>query len=147
MALTAVWLHVVGVVVWMGGLVYQSHVVLPAARRSGDPQLFVRPALRGRLVSWAAAALVVLTGLYNVTQLGGVERVMESGAGMALAAKFFVVLVMISLTAHRDFSQLPRLVSSSDPAALRKLAILDHAVLLLGLAVIYLGLMVSRVGH
>jgi uncharacterized membrane protein len=147
MALAVVWLHVVGVVVWMGGLFYQSHVLLPAARRSGEPQLFVTVALRARLVSWVAACLVVLTGFYNVTQLGGVERVMESGAGEALAAKFFVVLVMISLIAHRDFAQLPRLASSADPATLRKIAILDHTVLLLGLGVIYLGLTVSRLGH
>jgi uncharacterized membrane protein len=107
----------------------------------------VTVALRARLVSWVAACLVVLTGFYNVTQLGGVERVMESGAGEALAAKFFVVLVMISLIAHRDFAQLPRLASSADPATLRKIAILDHTVLLLGLGVIYLGLTVSRLGH
>jgi len=147
MALTAVWLHVVGVVIWMGGLFYQSHVLLPAARRSGAPQLLLQPALRARLVSWVAACLVILTGFYNVTQLGGVDRVMESGAGEALAAKFFVVLVMVSLTAHRDFAQLPRLASSNDPATLRTIAILDHIVLFLGLVVIYLGLAVSRLGR
>jgi uncharacterized membrane protein len=147
MALTVVWLHVVGVVVWMGGLFYQSHVLRPAARRSGEAQLFSKPALRARSMSWVAACVVVLTGLYNVTQLGGVERVMESGAGTALAAKLFMVLVMISLTAHRDFAQLPRLESSNDPATLRTIAILDHTVLLLGLVVIYLGLTVSRRGH
>ena len=147
MTLAVVWLHVVGVVVWVGGLFYQSHVLIPAARRSGDVRAFIEVARRGRVVTWAAACLVVLTGLYNVTQLGGVARVAESGAGTALAAKFFLVLVMISLGAHRDFGQLPRLAASPDTALLRKIAMLDHGVLLLAVIVIYLGLTVSRIGH
>jgi uncharacterized membrane protein len=145
--LAVVWLHVVGVVVWIGGLFYQSHVLIPAARRSGDVRAFVEAARRGRVVTWTAAGLVVLTGLYNVTQLGGVERVAGSGAGTALAAKFFLVLVMIWLGAHRDFAQLPRLAASPDTALLRKVSMLDHAVLLLAVVVIYLGVTVSRVGH
>ena len=147
MTLLVVWLHVVGVAVWMGGLFYQSHVLLPAARRTGDVRAFVDAARRGRLATWTAACLVVLSGLYNVTQLGGVERVAGSGAGTALAGKFFLVLVMISLAAHRDFAQLPRLAMSGESALLRKIAMLDHATLLLGVVVIYLGLAVSRLGH
>ena len=147
MALVSVWLHLVGLVVWIGGVVYQAHVLWPAARRSGDVGPFVEAARRGRLVSWVAASVVVLTGLYNVTQLGGVERAMQSGAGTVLAAKFILVLVMISLATHRDFAQLPRLAGTSDPAALRTIARLDRAILLLAVVVMYLGLVVSRLGH
>lgn len=146
MSLLIVWLHVLSVSIWIGGLFYQSYVLLPAARRSGDVRAFLEPARRGRVIAWVAACVVVLTGLYNVTQLGGVERMMQGG-GTALAGKFLLVLVMISLNAHRDFAHLPRLAASGDARGLRAIAMLDHAVLLLAVVVIYLGLLVSRTGH
>lgn len=146
--LLALWVHVVGAVVWIGGLAYQAHVLLPAARR-GDARPFADAARRARPVTWAAVALVVLSGLYNVTQLGSLERVMQSGAGLMLAAKFALVIVAVALAAQRDFAHLTLLDASlragGDPAgALRAVARLDRLVLLLALVIIYLGLAVSR---
>lgn len=147
MSLLAVWLHVLGVAVWVGGLVYQSHVVLPQARRAGEPRLFGEIARRGRPVVWSAVILVVLTGLYNVTRLGPMERVMASGAGTMLAGKFILVLAMISLAARRDFGHVPRLAGPGGSPALTAIAWLDRLLLLLAAIVIYLGLAVSRLAH
>jgi putative copper export protein len=133
--------------VWIGGIAYQSHVLLPAARRAGEPAVFAAAARRGRRVGWSAAGVVVLTGLYNVTRLGPLERVMASGAGVALAGKFILVLAMISLAAQRDFGQVPRLATLEARRALNAIAWLDRVVLLLAAAVIYLGLAVSRLGR
>jgi uncharacterized membrane protein len=148
MRLAVVYLHVLGVVVWIGGLAYQTHVLLPAARR-GAAAPFADAARRARPVTWTAIAVVVLTGFYNVTQLGSLDRVMESGAGIALAAKFILVILAVALSSQRDFAQVTiltaALASGGDPtAALRSIARLDRVVLLLGLIVIYLGLFVSR---
>ena len=82
--LVVLWLHVLGAVVWIGGLMHQAQILLPAARR-GSVGLFADAARRGRPVAWTAIALVALTGFYNVTRLGPVERVMESGTGLVLA--------------------------------------------------------------
>jgi len=147
-ALVVLWLHLLGVVVWIGGLMYQAHVLLPAARR-GDPRPFAEAARRARPVTWTAVALVVLSGFYNVTQLGPLERVMQSGAGLLLAAKFGLVIVAVALAAQRDFAQVPILDASirggGDAArALAAVGRLDRVILLLALAVIYLGLAVSR---
>jgi uncharacterized membrane protein len=148
MRLAVLYLHVLGVVVWIGGLAYQTHVLLPAARR-GAAAPFADAARRARPVTWTAIAVVVLTGFYNVTQLGSLERVMESGAGLALVAKFILVILAIALCSQRDFAQVTilnaALASGGDPtAALRSIARLDRIVLSLGLIVIYLGLFVSR---
>jgi len=147
MRLVSVWLHLLGMAVWIGGLAYQTHVVLPQARRAGDPRLLAEIARRGRLVTWTGASLTVLTGLYNVTGLGPLERAMRSGAGAVLAGKFILVVAMISLGAQRDFGQVPRLLGPQRLASLRAIAWLDRAVLALGAVVIYLGLVVSRLGH
>jgi len=148
MALVAVWLHVLGVVVWVGGLAWQAHVLAPLARR-GDARLFAEAARRARPVTWTAVALVALTGFYNVTRLGELAQVMESGAGLALAGKFMLVLAAVALAAQRDFAHVPRLAraiaGAEDPApVLRGIARLDRAVLLLAAVIVYLGLFVSR---
>src|SRR5206468_2729811 len=80
--------------------------LLPGARR-GDPRPFADAARRARPVTWTAVALVVLSGFYNVTQLGPLERVLQSGAGLMLAAKFTLVIVAVALAAQRDFAHLP----------------------------------------
>ena len=148
LALAAVFLHVVGTVVWIGGLIYQTHVLMPAARR-GEAAAFGEAALRARPVTWFAVAVVVLTGFYNVTQLGPLERVMHSGAGLALAGKFALVILAVALAAQRDFAHVPllraALAGGGDPAdSLRAIARLDRIVLTLALLVIWLGLVVSR---
>lgn len=148
MRLAVLYLHVLGAVVWIGGLAYQAHVLLPAARR-GEVASFAAAARRARPVTWTAIAVVVLTGFYNVTQLGDLQRVMETGAGLLLAAKFTLVILAVALASQRDFAQVTllgaALAAGGDPTrALRSITRLDRIVLLLGLVVIYLGLAVSR---
>ena len=151
MALVPIWLHVIGVVIWVGGLAWQAHVLAPLARR-GEGRLFAEAARRARPVTWTAIAIVALTGFYNVTQLGALEQVMRSGAGLALAGKFMLVLLAVALAAQRDFAHVPRLVRATtggtevDDATsiLRMISWLDRLTLLLAIVIIYLGLFVSR---
>jgi putative copper export protein len=148
MTLVAVWLHVLGVVVWVGGVSWQAHVLAPHARR-GEPRVFAEAARRARPVTWTAVSLIVLTGFYNVTRLGSLSQVMESGAGVALAGKFVLVVIAVAVATQRDFGQVPRLaraVAGAEDAApvLRAIAWLDRATLALAVVIIYLGLYVSR---
>ena len=150
MRLVILWLHVVGAVVWIGGLAWQSHVLLPLARR-GEVTIFAEAARRARPVTWTAICLVVLTGFYNVTQLGPIERVMQSGAGVMVAGKFILVIALAAIMGQRDFAQLAllrgALASNADPQpALRSITRMDRIVLLVALVVIYLGLAISRAG-
>ena len=148
MRLVAIWMHVLGVTTWVGGLAWQAHVLMPLARR-GEVGVFASAARRARPATWTAVAVVVLTGFYNVTRLGPLEAVMQSGAGLALAGKFMLVLAAIALAAQRDFAQVPRLARAAagaeDPGVvLRAIAWLDRLVLVLAVAIVYLGLFVSR---
>jgi putative copper export protein len=147
MRLVPLWLHLLGMTIWVGGIAYQSHVLLPVARRTGDARAFGEAARRGRPVVWTAVGLVVLTGLYNVTTLGPMPRVMESGAGLVLAGKLIVVLAMVSLAARRDFGWLPRIEGATGVQALAVIARLDRIVLVLAAVVIYMGVAVSRLAR
>jgi len=147
-SLVFVWLHLLGVVAWIGGLMYQAHVLGPAARRDGAAPV-VGLLRRARRVTWVAIALVVLTGFYNVTLLGPFDQVMQSGAALLLALKFMLVLVAVAIAGQRDFAQVPRLTravaAGEDPRpALSAIAWMDRSVLLLAVVIIYLGLAVSR---
>jgi uncharacterized membrane protein len=121
---------------------------MPAARRnSGTP--LAEMLRRGRRVTWVAVALVVLTGLYNVTLLGPLDRVLQSGAALLLALKFMLVLAAVAVAGQRDFAQVPRLTravaAGDDPSpALSAIAWMDRVVLLLAVVIVYLGLAVSR---
>ena len=148
LALVVVWLDLLGVVVWIGGVMYQAHVLLPAAR-AGAVAAFVDAARRARPVTWTAVSVVALTGFYNITQLGPLERVMNSGAGMLLVVKFALVIVAIAVAAQRDFARLPILRSalhgSGDATAeLKAIVRMDRTVLLIAVIVMYLGLAISR---
>jgi uncharacterized membrane protein len=147
-SLVSVWLHLLGVVTWIGGLMYQAHGLGPAARRQEGVPL-VEQLRRARRVTWVAIALVVLTGFYNVTLLGPLDRVLQSGAALLLALKFMLVLAAVAVTGQRDFAQVPRLAravaAGDDPRpALSAIAWMDRVVLLLAVVIIYLGLAVSR---
>ena len=147
-SLVSVWLHLLGVVVWIGGLMYQAHVLMPTARRNRDAPL-TDMLRRGRRVTWVAIALVVVTGFYNVTLLGPLDRVLQSGAALLLALKFMLVLAAVAVAGQRDFAQVPRLAravaAGDDPnPALTAIAWMDRVVLLLAVVIVYLGLAVSR---
>ena len=152
----ALWLHLLGMAVWLGGVLYQAHILLPMARRPGEPTArrtgavtFAEAARRQRPFAWTALSLVVLTGFYNVTRLGPLDRVMQGGAGLLLAGKFILVLLLIAVAAQRDFTHLVRLqlalTTDQDPVpALGAIAWLDRIAIVLALVIIYLGLAVSR---
>ena len=148
MRLLALWVHLLGMAVWLGGVLYQTHILLPMARRAGAGT-FADAARRQRPIAWIALCLVVLTGLYHVTRLGPLDRVMQSGAGLLLAGKFMLVLILIAIAAQRDFTHLVRLhialTTNQDPApALRAIAWHDRIAIVLALVIVYLGLAVSR---
>ena len=148
MRLIIVWLHVVGMAIWVGGVMYQSHVLLPAARR-GEARDFASAARRARPVTWTAIALVVLTGFYNVTQMGPIDRAMQSGAGVLLAGKFILVIAAIALAGQRDFALVSRLRGAVNDeegrnALLRSIGVLDHVILALLVVIVYLGVAISR---
>jgi putative copper export protein len=137
--LVVVWLHVVAAVAWVGGVLYSSHLVLPAVARGARDGLALL--VRGRVVAWAALAILVVTGLENLRRVPAVTP--------WLAAKLLVVLPVLALAAHRDFAMLPRAVrdvetGAKPAAALRSVRLVDRIVLLLALVVLFLAVGIAR---
>lgn len=136
--------------VWLGGLLFQSHVLLPALGSDGALRVGARMLRRSRPVAWIAILLLVATGLHNLSRLS-LSVLVETRAGTLLALKIFLVIVALMLAAHRDFGLISRLwreVEAGRDGAreLRAIAWIDRTVILLGVAALYLGLAISRGG-
>lgn len=139
LGLVVVWLHVVAAAAWVGGLLYTSHLVLPAISRGALDGVGLL--VRGRIVAWAALALLLVTGLDNLRRV--------PVATPWLAAKLLIVLGLLALAAHRDFAVLPRAVravqaGTAPAAALRGVRTLDRVLLLLALGTLFLAVGVAR---
>jgi uncharacterized membrane protein len=137
--LVVVWLHVVAAATWVGGTLYASHLVVPAVVRGGPATLSILT--RGRVVAWAALALLVATGLENLRHLAVV--------GPWLVAKLVVVLALLATAAHRDFGALPGAIRAiergTDPvAALAGVRWLDRVSLMLALVALFLAVGIAR---
>ena len=74
-------LHVIGVVLWIGGVAFVTTVVLPAVRRIPDAgqQVALFEAIEGRFALQARAVTVVtgLSGLYMLHRMGAWERYLD----------------------------------------------------------------------
>ena len=137
----AVWLHLLGVVVWVGGMFFAHMALRPAAQALPPPQrLPLLAAALSRFVAWTAAAILLLvaSGIAMIVLLGGMLAV-----GVYVHVMIGLGLVMILLYGHLVASSLKRLrvaVAASDwPAAGAAMATARRAVginLVLGLATI-----------
>ncbi len=123
------WLHLLGAVIWIGGLLFQLFVVHPGLTRATSVRERLRIGLslegRFRTVMWPAVGLVLLTGLYNVMNL--LYATTTSGASLPLTfarilgGKLLLVALMIGLQAVQQFVVRPKriaLLSAVSPEAL-----------------------------
>jgi putative copper export protein len=137
--IAVVWLHVLAAAVWLGGLLYASHLVVPALARGERAYLALLG--RARAVAWAAVGLLVVTGIENLRHVRW-----DSGW---LAAKLALALVLLALAAHRDFALVPRASREIERGVTPGLALaglrwLDRGLVLLAAAVLFLGVGIAR---
>lgn len=163
MYLTAVTLHVLAALFWLGGMFFLGVVGAPALRKVEPPelrqQLFHALGLRFRNAGWVAIVVLVTTGIIVLHERGLLrwEGVLGSAAfwgtplGRALAVKLTAVTVMIVVSAVHDFVLGPAAgrVQAGTPAALamrRKAAMLARVNALFGLVVVLAAVRLARGG-
>ncbi len=139
--IVVVWLHLLAATVWVGGLLYASHLVVPALARG--ERTYASLLTRGRVAAWAAIALLVVTGLDNL------RRVRLDSPW--LIAKLVLVIALLALAAHRDFALVPRATREIERGVAPGLALagirwVDRALICLAVVVLFLAVGVTR-GH
>ncbi|HEY7490490.1 MAG TPA: DUF4149 domain-containing protein [Candidatus Tectomicrobia bacterium] len=156
------WLHLLGAVVWIGGLFFQVLVVAPILHRStltAERLRFgLRLDIRFRSFMWPAVGLVLLTGLYNVMNVLYTTTLAGSSVPpmfvRLLSLKLLLVLLMLVLQGIQRFALQPRSVAlltrlssgaTELPEALQRLRRRSHLLSLLTVGtaavVILLGLL------
>ncbi|MEP7152075.1 MAG: copper resistance protein CopD [Nitrospira sp.] len=103
--LALVWIHLLAAVVWIGGMVFLSVVLVPILRRDGlfanHAILFRTVAYRFRTLVWGAMGLLVGTGLLLASFR--LIPVLEPRQWPAVfAAKMSLVALLFSLTLLHD---------------------------------------------
>ncbi len=151
------YIHILAAIFWVGEMLFLSTVVGPYSRRLAPSQrteLFTALGRRSRPWAWGAMAVLVVTGLLNVT-LAGIPlsalidpRFFQTALGATLDLKVLLVVAMIAVALWHDSVVSARgnpLPSPPGQVALsaalrrrRQASWLGRIALLLALAVVFL---------
>jgi putative copper export protein len=159
------WLHLLGAVIWIGGVVFLALVVGPALTRAASVREHLRLELnvegRFRVVMWPAVGVVLFTGLFNVinilyaTSLSGGS--IPPAFARLLALKIGLVVVMVTLQAIDQLVVRPKRIAGLNtlapevtalPVALLKWQRLSQrigvAIMVLAVVVVWLGVVLTH---
>jgi copper resistance protein D len=132
--IVSVWVHVVAAMVWIGGMMFLSLVLVPALREVDPSSLrgdFMRTVARQfQVVAWASVLVLLGTGLTNLILLNQWPSP-ETSFGRLLIVKLVAVTLVLSLTALHAVS-----VAKWIP----------RAALVLGLVVVLCAVSLARLG-
>ena len=159
--LVSVWLHILAAIAWIGGMIFLALVLAPYARRAEQRDIAVSlirwTGLRFRTVGWHCIAILVVTGILNLsyrghewTRLSG--EFWRSRFGHILAMKLALVGIILFTSVIHDFVIGPRAgelgrknPQSSGASRLRRQATwMGRLNLLLTLAVVALAVILVR---
>lgn len=140
-------LHVLGVVVWVGGMFFAYMTLRPVAASVLEPpqRLTLWAGVFGKFFPWVwvSVALILATGLHLLMVMGGAD------APHYALAMFALGIVMMAIFAHVFFApygRLKRAVAAQDWKAggaalgqIRQLVGLNLSVGLLTIAVVFIG--------
>ncbi len=106
------WLHLLGALVWGGGLYILSLVILPDMVKTGE---YAAPDIAGVAVKFSriaviAAGTIFLTALYNAwAYVGRIEALWGSPYGRTIAAKIVLFILLLILAAFNRYVGVPSL--------------------------------------
>lgn len=135
-------LHILGVVIWVGGMFFAYMVLRPIAAQLLESPIRLRLwcAVFSRFFSWVflSAGLILVSGLYMVIQMGGFASVGSSIHLMfALGMLMMLIFIYVVFSAFKKLNyHVVRGEWPSAGAALGRIRILIGVNLMLGIATI-----------
>ncbi|MBP8808036.1 MAG: CopD family protein [Kofleriaceae bacterium] len=159
--LASVWLHILAVVVWLGGAAFLVLAIVPYLRK-GDRQtagaLLRDLGLRLRTVGWSCFAILTVTGTYNLwlrgVSLGDLfdPTWRRTALGAAVTYKLLGFFAILGLSIAHDFFLGPRAAeraaAGAAPAELERLrrwaSWLARVTVVVALGMVALGVIIVR---
>lgn len=160
--LTSVWLHIMSVVIWVGGTLFMALVLIPAIRQPDFSAVAARmvrwTAHRFRWLGWLCFLVLMITGSINLAFRGVTWSDLSSALfwrgsfATVLMLKLSVFGLILGLSAVHDFSIGPRAAAAweKEPQSAASVRLRRQATrfarfnLLLALIAIALGIMLVR---
>lgn len=146
-----VWLHIIGVSFWIGGMLFLPLVLLPGIKNYPDrSQLLLATGLKFRFYGYIVLALLLVTGILNVYLRGihlSLKFFTDSRYGNLVIAKFILFLSIIAVSFWHDAHARKRLLSEKANQKFKMVARWSGRILLLiSLVMAYIGVVLSRGG-
>lgn len=107
------WLHMLATVVWIGSLAAISFLVLPAMKRTLNPetQLVFIEAMQKRLepIAWFSISLLILTGLFQMSLNPHYDGFLSTSTqwSLAILVKHILGIIMVVVSAIQTWEVIP----------------------------------------
>ena len=147
----SVWLHIIGVSFWIGGMLFLPMVLLPAIKDHPDRRnLLMATGLKFRFFGYVVLTLLLATGILNM-YLRGIDLswkfLVISRYGKLVIVKLLLFVLILTVSLVHDVHARKRLLNDEE---LRKFKIIarwsGRILLIISLAMAYIGVVLSRGG-
>jgi putative copper export protein len=145
----SVWLHILGVSFWIGGMLFLPMVLLPAIKNHPDRKnLLMLTGLKFRFFGYIILGLLLLTGISNMF-LRGIDVswkfLVISRYGKLVITKLVLFLCMLTVSLIHDVQARKRLSSEEEKRRFKIIARWSGRILLIiSLVMAYIGVVLSR---
>src|SRR4026208_1313448 len=147
----SVWLHIIGVAFWIGGMLFLPLVLLPGIKNHPDrKKLLLATGLKFRFYGYIVLAMMFITGILNIYFRDidfSWKFFFESKYGSLVSLKILLFITMIIISIFHDllFGRKALEEQLVDDPALRLIARwTGRLLLLISILMAYIGVVLSR---
>ena len=147
----SVWLHIIGVSFWIGGMLFLPLVLLPGIKNHADrANLLMATGLKFRFYGYIVLGLLLVTGILNM-YLRGIDLswkfLVISRYGKLVITKLILFLSILAVSLIHDVQARKRLLSAEENRKFKIVARWSGRILLIvSLAMAFIGVVLSRGG-
>jgi putative copper resistance protein D len=145
----SVWLHIIGVSFWIGGMLFLPMVLLPAIKDHPDRRnLLMQTGLKFRFFGYMVLGLLLVTGIANM-YLRGIDVswkfLVISRYGKLVITKLILFLSILTVSLIHDAQARKRLLSEEERRRFKMVAQWSGRILLIiSLTMAFIGVVLSR---
>jgi putative copper resistance protein D len=150
----SVWLHIIGVAFWIGGMLFLPLVLLPGIRNNPDrSKLLMATGLKFRFYGYFVLTILLVTGLMNI-YFRGINFTWsfftKSHYGRLVSLKLLLFLSLLLINLIHDLFIGRKAVGQMQAGDNKKLKLIarwtGRILLLISLLMAYIGVLLSRGG-
>ena len=147
----SIWLHIICVSFWLGGMLFLPLALLPAIKNYPDrAKLLMETGLKFRFYGYIVLGVLLITGVTNIYLRGinvSVKFFVASRYGNLVIAKFILFLFIIAISFWHDAHARKRLLDEEHNKKFKIVARWSGRLLLLiSLTIAFIGVILSRGG-